>query len=133
MKTRPKGVALFGYLYLSVGIYTLVMSLIVILLMLLARSTDIIALSSALSGIIIGIVTLLCGIGLLRMRKWGLKLLVCSNIWAIAYGIYGLWSKINYPIQHNNIFLMINIVSIAVFVLIIRYFTCKNITSQFIK
>jgi hypothetical protein len=136
MVKRSISITIFGYLNLIPGLFILLMSFLVLLLEIITNKINIITLSSFLEGVIIGLITFLCGIGLLRLKKWGLKLFIWYNVWVIGYALYTIWYRLYHPSWYNTYFIgrhfvAFAIVSIIFWLFVIWLFTRKKIVEQF--
>lgn len=130
---RSTGITIFGYLCLIPGVIILTLDSLTLLLVTVTKKTVIITSNFGhfLTGIIIGFICVLCGMGLLKLRKWGLKLFICLSVSGIIYGAYGLWYKLYYLMLYGKLWITINVLLILLQVFVIWFFTRKDIVEQF--
>lgn len=131
---KSLGVSVFGILSTVFGAIILTLSIIPLLLSPLSIEIQEMICSQAINflyRIILGSVSLLCGIGLLKLKRWGKTLFITLAIFSLGYGVYGFCYKILYPVKFNNAWLIINSFSILFWCFVIWFFNRKSIKEQF--
>ena len=130
---RSAGITFFAYVMIIPGAIILVFNSITLFAGFIVHQYDVIISNIFLFFIVsvIGIVCVTCGVGLLKLKKWGLNLFVYFSVGGILYGLYGICYKLYTPIRDNEIWIVVNILLVLSWIFAILFFKIKKIANQF--
>lgn len=129
--TKKHIIAIFAYICIIPAIIILISDCLTIISLSLSPKARLLISSrvaSLIQGFIFAIVSLFCGIGLLKNKEWGRKLFIYFNIICLASSsIYRFYHHLKY----TNLLETIYIFSVLYYLLSFWFFTRKDIKQQF--